>query len=89
MLATFGVILGAAYMLWLTKRVIFGNTKNNKIKDLVDVNVLEMVMLVPLAFFVIFLGFYPAPLMDTMSASIDNLISNYQTNLILNMVQNK
>ena len=38
MLATFGVILGAAYMLWLTKRVIFGNTKNNEIKTLKDVN---------------------------------------------------
>ena len=33
MLATFGVVLGAAYMLWLTKRVIFGDTKNNEIKN--------------------------------------------------------
>ena len=87
MLATFGVVLGAAYMLWLTKRVIFGDIKNNEIKNLKDVNILEMGMLLPLAFFVIFLGFYPAPLMDTMSASIDNLISNYQMDLILNMVQ--
>ena len=54
MIATFGVILGAAYMLWLTKRVIFGDTKNNEIKNLKDVNNLEMMMLVPLAFFVIF-----------------------------------
>tara|TARA_B100001093_G_scaffold143676_1_gene136215 strand:- start:8869 stop:10362 length:1494 start_codon:yes stop_codon:yes gene_type:complete len=89
MLATFGVVLGAAYMLWLTKRVIFGNTKNNEIKDLKDVNILEMIMLVSLAFFVIFFGFYPAPLIDTMNASIDNLVLNYQTDLILNMVQNK
>ena len=89
MIATFGVILGAAYMLWLTKRVIFGDTKNNEIKNLKDVNNLEMMMLVPLAFFVIFFGFYPAPLMDTMSVSINNLITNYQTDLILNMVQNK
>jgi NADH-quinone oxidoreductase subunit M len=89
MLATFGVVLGAAYMLWLTKRVIFGNTKNNEIKDLKDVNILEMIMLVTLAFFIIFFGFYPAPLIDTMNASIDNLVLNYQTDLILNMVQNK
>ena len=89
MLATFGVILGAAYMLWLTKRVIFGDTKNNEIKTLKDINILEVTMLVPLAFFIIFFGFYPAPLMDTMSISIDNLISNYKTDLILNMVQNK
>ena len=89
MLATFGVVLGAAYMLWLTKRVIFGNTKNNEIKDLKDMNILEMIMLVSLAFFIIFFGFYPAPLIDTMNASIDNLVLNYQTDLILNMVQNK
>jgi NADH-quinone oxidoreductase subunit M len=89
MIATFGVVLGAAYMLWLTKRVIFGNTKNNEIKNLKDLNILEMIMLATLAIFVIFFGFYPAPLMDTMNASINNLISNYQTDLILSMVQNK
>ncbi|MDC0339699.1 NADH-quinone oxidoreductase subunit M [Pelagibacteraceae bacterium] len=89
LLATFGVVLGAVYMLWLTKRVIFGDTTNNEIKNLKDINILEMTMLVSLAFFVIFFGFYPAPLMDTMSVSIDNLISNYQADLILNMAQNK
>jgi NADH-quinone oxidoreductase subunit M len=89
MLATFGVVLGAAYMLWLTKRVIYGETKNNAIKAIKDVNILEMTMLGSLAFFVILFGFYPAPLMDTMSVSINNLISNYQADLILNMAQNK
>jgi len=89
MLATLGVVFGAAYMLWLTKRVIFGTTKNNEIKNLKDVNILEMIMLASLAFFVIFFGFYPSPLIDTMSISIDNLISNYQTDLILNMALNK
>ena len=89
MLATFGVILGAAYMLWLTKRVIFGETKNNEIKTLSDLNFLEIIMLASLAFFIIFFGFYPTPLMDTMSISIDNLISNYQADLVLNMMENK
>jgi NADH:ubiquinone oxidoreductase subunit 4 (subunit M) len=46
-------------------------------------------MLASLAFLVIFFGFYPAPLIDTMSISIDNLISNYQIDLALNTVQNK
>jgi NADH-quinone oxidoreductase subunit M len=87
--ATFGVVLGAAYMLWLTKRFIFGETKNIQIKTLKDINILETTMLSILAFFVILFGFYPAPLMDTMSVSVNNLISNYQTDLILNMVQNK
>ena len=89
MLATFGVVLGAAYMLWLTKRVIYGDTKNNAIKAIKDINILEMTMLGSLAFFVILFGFYPAPLMDTMNVSINNLISNYQADLILNMAQNK
>ncbi len=78
MLGTFGVVLGAAYMLWLTKRVIFGNTNNNEIKNLKDINKLETFMLVTLGILVILFGFYPAPLMDTFNVSVDNLINNYE-----------
>ena len=78
MLATFGVILGAAYMLWLTKRVIFGNTNNAEIKNLKDINNLEFLMLATLALLIIFFGFYPAPLIDTLNISVDNLIGNYE-----------
>ena len=78
MLAALGVVLGAAYMLWLTKRVIFGVTNNSEIKTLSDVNKLETIMLLTLAFFVIFFGFYPAPLMETFSVSVNSLIDNYQ-----------
>ena len=77
-IATFGVVLGAAYMLWLTKRVIFGTTNNSKIKNLSDVNKSEIIMLATLAFFVIFFGFYPIPLMETFSVSVNSLIDNYQ-----------
>ncbi len=79
MLATFGVVLGAAYMLWLTKRVIFGQIKNEQIKNLKDVNKSELFMLIILALLVILFGFYPAPLMETLNVSVDNLISNYET----------
>ena len=78
MLATFGVVLGAAYMLWLTKRVIFGVVKNDQIKNLKDVNKSETIMLIILALLVIFFGFYPAPLMETLNVSVDNLINNYE-----------
>ena len=78
MLATLGVVLGAAYILWLTKRVIFGVAKNSEIKTLSDVNKFETIMLVTLAFFVIFFGFYPAPLMETFNVSVNNLLDNYQ-----------
>ena len=78
MLATFGVVLGAAYMLWLTKRVIFGNTNNNEIKNLKDINNLEALMLITLAILVILFGFYPSPLMDTLNITVNDLISNYE-----------
>ena len=78
MIGTFGVVLGAAYMLWLTKRVIFGNTNNSEIKNLKDINNLESLMLIALALLVILFGFYPAPLMDTFNISVDNLINNYE-----------
>ena len=84
MLATFGVILGAAYMLWLTKRVIFGVANNTEIKNLNDVNKSEIIMLVTLAFFILFFGFYPLPLMETFSVSVNSLIDNYDTALISN-----
>ena len=77
-LATFGVILGAAYMLWLTKRVIFGITINAEVKTLSDVNKAEIIMLFSLAFFVILFGIYPAPLMETFNISVNSLIDNYQ-----------
>ena len=74
----FGVILGAAYMLWLTKRVIFGITINAEVKTLSDVNKAEIIMLFSLAFFVILFGIYPAPLMETFNISVNSLIDNYQ-----------
>ena len=84
MLATFGVVLGGAYMLWLTKRVIFGTIYNVEIKNLSDVNKSEILMLATLAFFVIFFGFYPLPLIETFSVSVNSLIDNYQIALISN-----
>jgi len=82
MLATLGVILGAAYMLWLTKRVIFGKTNNEEIKDLKDINRLEIIMLISLAFFVIFFGFFPSPLIETLNVSVDNLIFDYEQSIM-------
>ena len=81
MIATFGVVLGAAYMLWLTKRVIFGKTNKEEIKTLIDTNKTELLMLSTLAFFVIFFGFYPMPLIETLNVSVDNLIYNYEQSL--------
>jgi len=80
-LASFGVILAAAYMLWLYGRVIFGKISNSAIKEFKDLNKLEIYIFTPLIFFIIFFGFYPDPLFKTIDVSISNLIENYQTNL--------
>ncbi len=88
-LATFGVVLGAAYMLWLTKRVVFGIVKNEAIKTIKDINKQEVLMLGTLAFFIIFFGFYPQPLFETINVSVDNLITNYnQTINSIELVKN-
>ena len=83
-LASIGVILGAAYMLWLTKRVIFGMVKNSEIKSLKDLNILEGIILSLLAISTIFFGFYPQLLLDTMNVSVNYLIQNYEADLAIN-----
>ena len=85
MLASLGVILGAAYMLWLAKRVIFGEVTNSKIKEIKDINTIELSILVTLAAAVLIFGFYPQPIIDTMKLSVDNLIYNYQLDLIYHL----
>ena len=76
-LASVGVILAAAYMLWLYKRVIFGKLENIQLKKIQDVNLSEGSILVVLCIAVLFFGFYPDPLLETMKVSVDNLINNY------------
>ena len=80
-LASSGVILAAAYMLWLYRRVIFGRITNVDLKKMTDLNNLELYIFASLVFLILFFGFYPEPLLNTISASIDNLINNYEMNL--------
>ncbi len=76
-LASVGVILAAAYILWLYKRVIFGKLENIQLKKIQDVNLSEGSILIVLCITVLFFGFYPDPLLETMKVSVDNLINNY------------
>jgi len=76
-LASLGVILAAAYMLWLYKRVIFGKLEKNELKEMKDLNKSEFAILFCLGVLVIFFGFYPEPLLDTINVSVDNLITKY------------
>ena len=80
-LASLGVILGAAYMLWLYKRVFFGKLINEELKKLTDLNKSEIVILISLAIPTLFFGFYPEPLMNTIEVSVKNLIDMYNLNI--------
>ncbi len=80
-IASLGVILGAAYMLWLYRRIIFGEIKNPEINKLVDLNKPEMIILSILAFVSILFGFYPDPLLSTTSTSVEVLIDLFNTNI--------
>jgi NADH-quinone oxidoreductase subunit M len=86
-LASIGVILGAAYMLWLYKRVIFGKLEKKELTELKDLNLSESLILFLLAGLTLFLGFYPNLILDTIHVSVDKLITDYQMNLILNTVK--
>ena len=81
-IASFGVILGAAYMLWLYKRVVFGKLINEDLKQMVDLNRSEYLILICLALPTLFFGFYPDPLFNTIEVSVSNLIDMHQLNLV-------
>ncbi|OKL43554.1 NADH-quinone oxidoreductase subunit M [Pseudovibrio exalbescens] len=73
-----GVILSAAYALYLYRRVVFGALEKESLKAMLDLSAREKVILVPLIILTIFFGFYPAPVFDVTQASVDALITNYQ-----------
>ena len=84
-LASVGVVLAAAYILWLYKRVIFGKLENIQIRNLKDVNFAEGSILIVLSLVVLIFGFYPEPLIETMKVSVDNLITNYNLEISKNL----
>ncbi len=81
-IACFGVILGAAYMLWLYKRVIFGKLNNKDLLKIDDLNKSEILVLSIIALPTLFYGFYPEPLLNTVEVSVNNLIDTYNYNLV-------
>ena len=87
-IASLGVILGAAYMLWLYKRIVFGEIKNTEVNKLVDLKRSEMIILSVLAFVSILFGFYPDPLLSTTSASVQGLIDLFNININISTASN-
>lgn len=79
--AATGVILSAAYALWLFRRVVFGQLNKESLKSILDMSLREKIIVVPLLLLTILFGFYPMPILDVTAASVDNLIANYQAAL--------
>ncbi|MEZ5773780.1 MAG: NADH-quinone oxidoreductase subunit M [Hyphomicrobiaceae bacterium] len=80
-LATSGVILSAAYALFLYRRVIFGALEKSSLKTILDMNRREIAVMAPLVALTVLFGIYPAALLDVMAASAQKLIADYETGL--------
>jgi NADH-quinone oxidoreductase subunit M len=80
-LAATGVILSAAYALWLFGRVIFGRLEKPALKYIADLSWREVAVMAPLVVLTIVFGFYPGPILDASAVSVEALIKNYQTAL--------
>ncbi|MDQ8697985.1 NADH-quinone oxidoreductase subunit M [Hyphomicrobium sp. LHD-15] len=77
--ATTGVILSAAYALYLYRRVIFGPLEKPSLKALADVSPRELAILTPLVVLSILLGFYPAPILDVTAVSVKALVTSIES----------
>jgi len=75
-LAATTLIIGAAYTLWMIKRVVFGEVANDGVAKLKDINQREFLVLGSLAVMVLLLGVWPNPLLDVMHATVDNLLQH-------------
>ncbi|EEE43602.1 NADH-quinone oxidoreductase subunit M [Roseibium alexandrii] len=75
--ATLGVILSACYALYLYRRVVFGSLDKESLKSILDLDLREKVILVPMIILTIFFGFYPMAILDVTQGSVDNLINQY------------
>ncbi len=80
-IASLGIILAAAYMLWLYKRIFFGEIFNSDLKKMIDLNYSEIFILWTLGLLTVFFGFYPDPLLNTIEISVNNLIEVYNLNI--------
>ena len=73
--AATGIVLGAAYMLWLYQRTMFGTVDNPKNENLPDLNLREWATFVPLIILAVWIGLYPKPFIDRLDTSVDHVMS--------------
>ncbi len=77
-LAATGVILGAAYMLWLYRRIIFGELVKPDLMRMKDLNPREVAIFAPLVILVLWMGVWPEPFLDVFDASVKNLLTSFK-----------
>lgn len=80
--ATSGVILSAAYALWLYRRVVMGDLIKESLKSITDMGTRERVIFAPLVVMILLLGIYPALALDVIAPAVENLVSNYNAALL-------
>jgi NADH-quinone oxidoreductase subunit M len=78
LLATTGIILGAAYMLWLYRRVVFGRLTKDDLKNILDLSPREIAVFVPLIVMTLWMGIYPAPFLAVMDVAAAGLVEQHQ-----------
>ncbi len=78
LLAATGMVLGAAYMLYLYRRIIFGKITKDDLKSILDMDWREKAVFAPLIILVLWMGIYPASFIDVMAPSVERLVENYQ-----------
>ena len=76
LLAASALVFGAAYTLWMVKRVYLGPVTNDDVRQLLDINAREFVMLALLAAAVLWMGVYPKPFTDVMNVSVSHLLEH-------------
>jgi NADH-quinone oxidoreductase subunit M len=77
-LAATGVILGAVYMLYLYKRVVFGRLEKPDLKAILDLSPREVAVFAPLVALVLWMGIYPSSFLDPMHVTVENIVSGYR-----------
>ena len=76
-LAATGVILGAVYMLYLYRRIIFGKLTKEHLAKIKDMNKREIAVFAPLVVITLWMGIYPTSFLDVMHVSVENLLKHY------------
>lgn len=77
-LTTTGIILGAAYMLWLYRRIVFGALEKEDVKAMTDLSRREILIFAPLIILVFWMGIYPSSFLDVLHVSVEQLVNNYR-----------